>query len=139
MLEAKLASKQNADHKTVIELGENCSVGGKALMIMGGPCTVEGPEMMEEVATALANAPVQAIRGGVYKPRTSPYAFQGMGIEGLKILADIRERHRVPVITEVMSIEQIPHVVAHADILQVATCRTSNCSKRSAAPANRSC
>lgn len=126
MLEAKLVSKQNADHKTVIELGENCSVGGKALMIIGGPCSVEGPEQMEQVAATLANAPVQAIRGGVYKPRTSPYAFQGMGIEGLKILADIRERHRVPVITEVMSIEQIPHVVEHADILQVGSRNMQN-------------
>lgn len=125
MQEAKLASKQSADHRSVIKIGAN-SVGGKNLMIIGGPCSVEGPEQMEEVAVALAQAPVQAIRGGVHKPRTSPYAFQGMGLEGLKILADIRERHHVPVVTEVMSIEQIPAVVEHADVLQVGSRNMQN-------------
>jgi 3-deoxy-7-phosphoheptulonate synthase len=119
MKDAKLTLKQNADHKTVIELGANCSVGGKNLMIIGGPCSVESAEQMEQVATELAHAPVQAIRGGAFKPRSSPYAFQGMGLDGLKILADISKRHNVPTVTEVMSIEQIPMIVEHADVLQV--------------------
>jgi 3-deoxy-7-phosphoheptulonate synthase len=126
MLEAKLVSKQNADHKSIIGIGSNSTIGGKNLLIIGGPCSVEGPEQMEEVAAALSHAPVQAIRGGAFKPRTSPYAFQGMGIEGLQILADIRERHGVPVITEVMSVEQIPAVVAHADVLQIGSRNMQN-------------
>jgi 3-deoxy-7-phosphoheptulonate synthase len=81
---------------------------------------------MEIVATHLASAPVQMLRGGVYKPRTSPYAFQGLGLEGLKILADIRRRHGVPVVTEVMSIGQIDDVVAHADMLQVGSRNMQN-------------
>lgn len=119
MKDAKLVLKQNAEHKTVIELGANCTVGGKSLMIIGGPCSVEGPEQMEQVAQELAHAPVQAIRGGVFKPRTSPYAFQGMGLEGLKILQDISQRHNVPTVTEVMSIDQIEMITEHADVLQV--------------------
>jgi 3-deoxy-7-phosphoheptulonate synthase len=126
MLEAKLVSKQNADHKSIIEIGSNSTVGGKNLLIIGGPCSVESPEQMEEVAAALSHAPVQAIRGGAFKPRTSPYAFQGMGIDGLKILADIRERHGVPVITEVMSVEQIAAVVEHADVLQIGSRNMQN-------------
>jgi 3-deoxy-7-phosphoheptulonate synthase len=125
MLEAKLASKQSADHRSIIDIGGS-TVGGKNLMIIGGPCTVESPEQMEEVAVALAQAPVQGIRGGVHKPRTSPYAFQGMGLDGLKILADIRERHHVPVVTEVMSIEQIANVVEHADVLQIGSRNMQN-------------
>lgn len=119
MKDAKLTLKQNAEHKTVIELGPNCSVGGKNLMIIGGPCSVEGAEQMEQVAQELAHAPVQAIRGGAFKPRSSPYAFQGMGLDGLKILQDISQRHNVPTVTEVMAIEQIPMIVEHADVLQV--------------------
>lgn len=126
MLEAKLAAKAEADHKSTITIGESTTVGGKNLLIIGGPCSVESAEQMEEVAESLANAPVQLIRGGVYKPRTSPYAFQGMGIDGLKILADIRERHGVPVVTEVMSVEQLPHVVAHADMLQIGSRNMQN-------------
>lgn len=126
MLEAKLAAKSEANHQSIIQIGENSSVGGKNLLIIGGPCTVENAEQMEEVAITLAQGPVQAIRGGVYKPRTSPYAFQGMGVDGLKILADIRERHGVPVVTEVMSTEQLPHVLEHADVLQVGSRNMQN-------------
>lgn len=124
-MDARLASKKNADAATVIKIG-NAECGGKDLMIIGGPCTVESAEQMEQVATHLKNGPVQAIRGGVYKPRTSPYAFQGMGIDGLKILSDIKERHQVPTVTEVMSVEQIEGVCAHADMLQVGSRNMQN-------------
>lgn len=126
MLEAKLAAKAKIDHQSVIEIGQNTTVGGKNLLIIGGPCTVENAGQMEEVAATLAQAPVQGIRGGVFKPRTSPYSFQGMGVEGLKILADIRERHGVPVVTEVMSAEQLPHVIEHADVLQLGSRNMQN-------------
>ncbi|HAJ64357.1 MAG TPA: 3-deoxy-7-phosphoheptulonate synthase, partial [Cyanobacteria bacterium UBA8543] len=100
---AKLASASHPNHQTVVKVSKQVAIGGKELTIIGGPCTVESLEQMEIVATHLASAPVQMLRGGVYKPRTSPYAFQGLGLEGLKILADIRRRHGVPVVTEVMS------------------------------------
>lgn len=126
MLKAKLAAKANPDHKTVIHLSEQVSVGGQDLLIVGGPCSVESQSQMETIASRLAIAPVQALRGGVYKPRTSPYDFQGLGIEGLQILSAVRQRWGLPVITEVMAIAQIEDVVTHADVLQVGSRNMQN-------------
>ncbi|MFB2978801.1 3-deoxy-7-phosphoheptulonate synthase [Microseira sp. BLCC-F43] len=123
---AKLATASHPNHQTVVKVSKQVAIGGKELTIIGGPCTVESLEQMEIVATHLASAPVQMLRGGVYKPRTSPYAFQGLGLEGLKILADIRRSHGVPVVTEVMSIGQIDDVVEHADMLQVGSRNMQN-------------
>ncbi len=124
-MDAKLASKKETTDKTIIKVG-SAECGGEDLMIIGGPCTVESEAQMEEVANRLKLGPVQALRGGVYKPRTSPYAFQGMGMDGLKILSNIRDRHQVPVVTEVMSIEQIEPVAAHADMLQIGSRNMQN-------------
>ncbi len=126
MQDAKLAAKAHDTHTTEIALTPTVSAGGTDLLIVGGPCSVESLEQMSAVATHLAQAPVQALRGGVYKPRTSPYAFQGMGVEGLAILAQVRQQHQVPVITEVMAIAQIPEVSAHADVLQVGSRNMQN-------------
>jgi 3-deoxy-7-phosphoheptulonate synthase len=126
MQKAKLALKANADHKTIVQLSPSVSVGGQDLLIVGGPCTVENLAQMEEVASRLAIAPVQALRGGVYKPRTSPYDFQGLGIEGLKILQSVRDRSGMPVITEVMAISQIADIAAYADVLQVGSRNMQN-------------
>lgn len=126
MKEAKLVAKAHADHKTVISLSEQVTVGGKDILVVGGPCTVESLTQMEQVARHLALAPVQAIRGGVYKPRTSPYAFQGLGLAGLEILATIRQHHGMPVVTEVMAISQIEDVAAYADVLQVGSRNMQN-------------
>ena len=123
---AKLASAAHPNHQTVVKVSKQVAIGGKELTIIGGPCTVESLEQMEIVATHLASAPVQMLRGGVYKPRTSPYAFQGLGLEGLKILADIRRSHGIPVVTEVMSIGQIDDIVEHADMLQVGSRNMQN-------------
>jgi len=125
-MEAKLAAKQNANHRSVIKLGENVDCGGIDLVIIGGPCTVESMEQMETVAEKLGSGPVQALRGGVFKPRTSPYSFQGMGKEGLDILDTIRSKHKIPVVTEVMSVEQLPAVVAQADVLQIGSRNMQN-------------
>ena len=125
MIQAKLASKQSTEHRSVIKIGD-ATCGGKDLFIVGGPCTVEDEEQMEKVATALKDGPVQALRGGVYKPRTSPYAFQGMGLDGLKILTDTRERHGFPIVTEVMSAEQIGPLAEQADMLQVGSRNMQN-------------
>ena len=126
MQKAKLALKLNADHQTIVQLSESVQVGGQDLLIVGGPCTVENMAQMEAIASRLATAPVQALRGGVYKPRTSPYDFQGMGLEGLQILASVRDRYGLPVITEVMAISQIDEITAHADVLQVGSRNMQN-------------
>ncbi|HIK46286.1 MAG TPA: bifunctional 3-deoxy-7-phosphoheptulonate synthase/chorismate mutase [Leptolyngbyaceae cyanobacterium M65_K2018_010] len=126
MENAPLARKSDPSHRTVVTIGGTATVGGHDLLIVGGPCAVEDAEQMEQVATRLAQAPVQAIRGGVYKPRTSPYAFQGLGQAGLRILDDLRQRLRIPVISEVMAIEQISAMVAHVDVLQVGSRNMQN-------------
>jgi 3-deoxy-7-phosphoheptulonate synthase len=126
MLNAKLVVKSHPEEKTIVPLSDNIAFGDTEIVIIGGPCTVESLEQMERVASHLKPSPVQALRGGVYKPRTSPYAFQGLGREGLKILAEIRRCYGMPVITEVMSIEQIEIVAAHVDMLQVGSRNMQN-------------
>jgi 3-deoxy-7-phosphoheptulonate synthase len=126
MNNAKLVAKSQPQHQTIVHLSETVAFGGKELVIIGGPCTVESTEQMETVAQKLSTSPVQALRGGVYKPRTSPYAFQGMGEEGLKILAKMRSHYNLPVVTEVMSISQIEVVAAHGDMLQVGSRNMQN-------------
>lgn len=126
MINAKLAAQTHPGHKTVVQLSDRVAVGGQDLLIVGGPCAVESLEQMEAIATHLLPAPIQALRGGVFKPRTSPYAFQGMGNEGLEILHTIRQRHQVPVITEVMAISQIEIIAEHADMLQIGSRNMQN-------------
>ncbi|MBE7386027.1 MAG: 3-deoxy-7-phosphoheptulonate synthase [Leptolyngbya sp. SIO1E4] len=126
MQDAKLTAKTQATHNTVITLNDQVTVGGSDLLIVGGPCSVESLEQMETVATYLSQAPVQALRGGVYKPRTSPYAFQGLGEAGLTVLDRVRRRYHIPVITEVMAIHQIEAIAAHADVLQIGSRNMQN-------------
>jgi 3-deoxy-7-phosphoheptulonate synthase len=123
---APLVTKLNSAHKTIVPLSDLVSIGGEEVVIIGGPCTVESLSQMETVARHLKSAPIQALRGGVYKPRTSPYAFQGMGIEGLEILASVRQRYDLPVVTEVMAISQIEEISAYADMLQVGSRNMQN-------------
>jgi len=126
MQKAKLALKTNPDHQTIVHLSDRVTVGDRHLLIVGGPCSVESQAQMEAVASRLAVAPVQALRGGVYKPRTSPYDFQGLGREGLQILAGVRDRYGFPMITEVMAISQIDEICAHADVLQIGSRNMQN-------------
>lgn len=126
MLQAKLAIKQNDGHKSEVPVGNNAVCGGKELLIIGGPCSVESVAQMEEVAEKLNRGPVQALRGGVYKPRTSPYAFQGMGEDGLTILRNISLKSGLPIVTEVMSVEQIGVVAENADVLQIGSRNMQN-------------
>lgn len=126
MKDAKLVAKSQSNQNTIVHLSEQVAIGGQKIVIIGGPCTVESLTQMETVARHLQFAPVQALRGGVYKPRTSPYAFQGMGIEGLKILADVRKRYGMPVVTEVMAISQIAEIAAYADMLQIGSRNMQN-------------
>jgi 3-deoxy-7-phosphoheptulonate synthase len=125
MFNATLASQTESNQQTIVKLSDNVRIGGKDLVIIGGPCAVESQAQMEQVASHLVNS-VQALRGGVYKPRTSPYSFQGLGEEGLKIFSQIRERYNLPVVTEVMSISQIEPVAAYADMLQIGSRNMQN-------------
>ncbi len=126
MLDAKLVRKQSAEQQTtVIKISEKVSVGSNKLLIIGGPCAVENQEQMDAVANRLHQT-VQMIRGGVYKPRTSPYSFQGLGEEGISILQKIKDDYGIPVITEVMSQDQISSLVKTADILQIGSRNMQN-------------
>ncbi len=94
-------------------------VGGPDLAIIAGPCSVEGRDEIIEIAHAVREAGATALRGGAFKPRTSPYAFQGLGEEGLKYLAEAREATGLPIVTEVMDPQLVPLVCQYADVLQI--------------------
>lgn len=126
MLNAKLALKSHPEAINTVSLTDTVTFGGQDLVIIGGPCTVESLEQMDTVARQLSLAPVQALRGGAFKPRTSPYSFQGLGLDGLKILCEVKRRYGMPVVTEVMSTEQIEIVATHADMLQVGSRNMQN-------------
>ncbi|MFQ3616423.1 MAG: 3-deoxy-7-phosphoheptulonate synthase [Cyanobacteriota bacterium] len=126
MQKAKLTLKTEPSHASVIQISNQVSAGGSELLIIGGPCSVESRAQMDAVASRLSVAGVQALRGGVYKPRTSPYDFQGMGREGLEILAAVRDRTGMPVVTEVMAVSQIEEIAAYADVLQVGSRNMQN-------------
>lgn len=126
MNDAKLTTKVHAAHQTVIQLGDRAAIGGEEIVIIGGPCAVESLAQMEQIAQALARTSVQALRGGVYKPRTSPYSFQGMGVDGLRVLASVRSQYGMPVVTEVMSIAQLEPVCVYADMLQIGSRNMQN-------------
>jgi 3-deoxy-7-phosphoheptulonate synthase len=99
--------------------GEHTTVGGRDLAIIAGPCSVEGREMLHETAHAVRRAGAGMLRGGAFKPRTSPYAFQGMGEHALRLLAEVRAETGLPVVTEVMDTRQVELVAEHADMLQI--------------------
>jgi 3-deoxy-7-phosphoheptulonate synthase len=114
----KLVSRAFQPHDTVISVGR-CAIGSRQLAIMAGPCSVEGEEQAFTIAAAVARAGATVMRGGAYKPRTSPYSFQGLGEEGLKLLRRAADAHGLAVVSEVMDTQQVPLVARYADILQV--------------------
>ncbi|QLE55194.1 3-deoxy-7-phosphoheptulonate synthase [Nostoc sp. TCL26-01] len=126
MINAKLVAQSHPGHQTIVRLSDTVAFGGEELVIIGGPCAVESLEQMQTVAQKLGGETVHALRGGVYKPRTSPYAFQGMGEVGLEVLARVRSHYNIPVITEVMAISQIEVIATHADMLQVGSRNMQN-------------
>ncbi|MDJ0796868.1 MAG: 3-deoxy-7-phosphoheptulonate synthase [Calothrix sp. MO_167.B12] len=126
MNNAKLAAKSHPTHQSIVKLSADISFGGTELVTIAGPCTVESREQMHTVAQNLSGKGIQALRGGAYKPRTSPYSFQGMGEGGLEILSEVRSHYNIPVVTEVMSISQIDAVAKHADMLQVGSRNMQN-------------
>jgi 3-deoxy-7-phosphoheptulonate synthase len=114
----KIASRHFKPGGTVIKLG-SVEIGGPRVAIMAGPCSVENEDQIERAAEIVAQAGAQIIRGGAFKPRSSPYSFQGLGEEGLRILRKSADRHGLLVISEVMDQTQIPLLVEYADILQI--------------------
>lgn len=114
----KLASREFHPHDTVVSVN-GISIGGPQVIVIGGPCAVESREQMCEAAQAVRDAGAHMLRGGAFKPRTSPYSFQGMGEQGLRILAEAREATSLPIVTEVMEPQMVPLVTTYADVLQV--------------------
>jgi 3-deoxy-7-phosphoheptulonate synthase len=114
----KLASRDFHPQDTVVTVS-GVAVGGRQLVVMAGPCAVEGRDQLLETARAAKKAGARVLRGGAFKPRTSPYDFHGLGEEGLRLLAEAREEVGLPVVTEVMDPKLVPLVGSYADILQV--------------------
>ena len=114
----KLASREFAAEASRIPLGST-ELGGPELVVIAGPCSVEGREMLRETALRVGGAGARALRGGAFKPRTSPYSFKGMGEEGLRLLAEVRAETGLPVVTEVMDTRQVDLVAEYADVLQI--------------------
>jgi 3-deoxy-7-phosphoheptulonate synthase len=115
----KLASTQfRKGERTVLDI-EGRKVGGDHFALIAGPCTVESREQMMSVAQTVHEANVSMLRGGAYKPRTSPYSFQGLGQEGLRLLAEAKEETGLPIVTELMDIRDIEDVLEVADVIQV--------------------
>src|SRR5690242_20217343 len=114
----KLASRSFRPEGTVVRIGD-VAIGGQEVVVMAGPCSVENRDQIEQSAEIVARAGAKVIRGGAFKPRSSPYAFQGLGEEGLKLLRTAADRNGLLVVSEVMDQTQIPLVAEYADILQV--------------------
>jgi 3-deoxy-7-phosphoheptulonate synthase len=121
----RLASLDFKCDKTVIDL-DGCQIGSDQIVVMAGPCAVENRDQLLKAAWAVKEAGAHMLRGGAFKPRTSPYSFQGLGEEGLKILAEARKKTGLSIVTEVMSPEQVPLVGRYADVLQIGTRNMQN-------------
>jgi 3-deoxy-7-phosphoheptulonate synthase len=121
----KLASRALHPHDTVVRV-RDVEIGGSEVVAMAGPCSIESREHALQLARRLHAAGVRVFRGGAFKPRTSPYAFQGMGLEGLEVLAEVRDELGMVTVTEVMAPEQVADVAAHADVLQIGTRNMQN-------------
>ena len=121
----RLASREFKPQDTVVPV-RDVDVGGERVVVMAGPCSVESRDQLLEAAWAVREAGAHILRGGAFKPRTSPYNFQGLGEEGLKLLAEAREETGLPVVTEVMAPEHVPLVAEYADILQIGTRNMQN-------------
>jgi 3-deoxy-7-phosphoheptulonate synthase len=114
----KLVSRQVKPQRSIVRVG-GVSIGGEAVVVIAGPCSVESREQLISTAQAVKKAGASLLRGGAYKPRTSPYDFQGLGEEALKILREASELTNLPVVTEVMSTEDVELICEYADMLQV--------------------
>jgi 3-deoxy-7-phosphoheptulonate synthase len=115
----KLASRHFRPEGSVIQLGKGVAVGGEQVVMMAGPCSVESAEQMEIISALVAKQGVRVLRGGAFKPRTSPYSFQGLGKKGLQLMRAAADAHNMLVVSEVMDHTQIPMMMDYVDVLQV--------------------
>ncbi|MHB1134374.1 MAG: 3-deoxy-7-phosphoheptulonate synthase [Chloroflexota bacterium] len=121
----KLASRDFHPEDTVVSINGH-AVGGQQVALMAGPCSVESREQLLAAAAAVKAAGAHVLRGGAWKPRTSPYSFQGLGLKGLELLREAREQYGLPVVTEVMSPQEVNLVAQYSDILQVGARNMNN-------------
>ena len=115
----KLASRHFRPEGSVVQLGKGVAVGGEQIVMMAGPCSVESPEQIETIAAFVAKHGAKVLRGGAFKPRTSPYSFQGLGLKGLEMLRSAADAHGLLAVSEVMDLTQIPMIIEYVDVLQV--------------------
>ncbi len=115
----KLASRDFKKENSVIDVGGGVKIGGKKLVVMAGPCSVENEKLLIEIAKKVKSSGATVLRGGAFKPRTSPYAFQGLGLKGLKFLAHAKKETGLPIVTEVMDTRDVEAVAKYADIFQI--------------------
>jgi 3-deoxy-7-phosphoheptulonate synthase len=122
----KLASKEVRKESSVVRVNDSVSIGGRQVVVMGGPCSVESEKQIIETAEAIKKSGAHMIRGGAFKPRTSPYSFQGLEEEGLKLLAKARELTGLPFVTEVINPESADLVADYSDMLQIGARNSQN-------------
>ena len=115
----KKANRKYHPDDSIIDMGCGVSIGGKKLTVIAGPCSVESQEQMVGVAKAVKASGAAAMRGGAYKPRTSPYSFQGKGVEGIRLLLDAKDATGMPIVTELMSSDQLPMFEEAVDVIQI--------------------
>ncbi|MDB4106960.1 3-deoxy-7-phosphoheptulonate synthase [Bacteroidia bacterium] len=125
MSDLKLVARQHKEHNSVIQVGQE-TIGGKELCLIAGPCAVESEKQLFEIAKGVSELGIKFMRGGAYKPRTSPYAFQGLKKEGLKMLKRASDECGVKIVTEVLDTSLIEEVYPYADILQVGSRNAKN-------------
>ncbi|MCL2390884.1 MAG: 3-deoxy-7-phosphoheptulonate synthase, partial [Endomicrobia bacterium] len=115
----KLASREFKKENTVIKINRNVEIGGKTIHVMAGPCAIESKDLMFSTAKAVKDAGAAILRGGAFKPRSSPYAFQGLGEKGLKYIEAAGEKYHMPTISEAMTVEQVGLLSRYCDIIQI--------------------
>ncbi len=115
----KLASRQFKPQGTIIDLGRGVKIGGSEIVVAAGPCSVESPEQINSIAESVSKAGARILRAGAFKPRTSPYAFQGLGEKGLQMMRDAADKFNLFVVSEIMDPSQIQMMGAYVDIFQV--------------------
>ena len=117
--EFKFSSRVFKKEDTIIDLGDDVKIGGDNLSVIAGPCSVEDNGILDEIGFNLKNMGIQIIRGGIFKPRTSPYSFQGLGVKGLKILKTVAEKYNLKIASELTSFEYLDEFCEYVDIIQV--------------------
>ncbi len=122
----KLVSSKWKTSNSIINLGDGIEIGGEDLTLIAGPCSIENEEQVTSIVNYLVKNNIRIMRGGVYKPRSSPYAFRGLGIEGLKMFSNICKKNNIRVITEVMQVSQIDEMEQYTDIFQVGARNSQN-------------